>query len=1127
VIERWVSEKTGSTEKVVSADLTTYKAYATGQYLPYQRFSLNSATPPTNFVPSAVSGSFTKDSRHLAQETANTYDATGRVTQVADARGKLTNYLYGGNPNSAFLTKVTRVKDSSGPIDLVTDLAYDTKGNLASIKDEGGTFRYFTYDAYGRLRQIKNHGSLVVNAFGYTYSRTVANSWTFQPSSPNLVLDTVYRQHTPSVARVVSRQYLDGRGRPIQSALQDGTSYFVEAQQYDGMGRDWRTWKPFTRTSASYDPSFASNATSFYNTYLGVSNAKPYAEAQYTPDALARPDAAIPEYTGASPSASVTHAYGTVSGTKLVYDETTDESGKKTRSFRDVFGNEVQIVLGYGATGATTTNLAYDVLGQRTQLTDPRGLLTTYTRNTRGLLTARTSPDAGTTQHKYDKGGNLRYTLYANKPTLVEFTTYDFASRPLVLGRGTATFSTLDPDAASAPALETTQANWVIVRKYDAKPTNVFPWSLFWTQISPLTLSNVAGRQAAIATKSNGAWQVELLSYDTDGRIATRRTFTQNNAGSAVLTAMNTTATYTYDLRGQITKRALTVGSQTFNQWYDYNGRGLLWRVFASTAATKPGTADVTYLYRPSGEIQSRQFQGGPLVPLRYTIREQLEKIGDPAVTTYPFSARYAYHPNGTISESEFYSAGSPTQKRYRYTFGTASYDALNRLKSADFSPWSGSAWTSTLAHDLTNIAYDLSGNLTTLRRYRQSATLIDNLTYSYPGGSNRLSSIAEAAGTSAETWDAEAGSSSYDASGNLLTAPAPHSITAATYGYRHMPISVTAGGVTTTYRYNEAGERIARQVGSGNAEVHLQEGRTTLGVYTLNGSGTPTAWHFNLLAGTRAMGRQPNTGNRRYYHTDLLGSTRSVVAGATVVESYDYDPWGVLMPGRTLGSGTREGFTGKERDAETGLDYFGARYYMPALGRWTTVDPPADDFPSWSPYNYVYDNPVNYSDPYGLCPQNLSYTEAFVCNLVEAGSTAIGGTIGFIGGGGGGALAAVATAGVGAPAIPAGAWAGAGVGAAGGLAFGKLVTGAMFREGSGGSSRSTQRSIRSLEQRVQEHQQKLDAYRRDPDAFDNQGLLKNAPSDEARQRIIQGRIRHLENEIRTFQRRLDQLRGQ
>jgi RHS repeat-associated protein len=75
-------------------------------------------------------------------------------------------------------------------------------------------------------------------------------------------------------------------------------------------------------------------------------------------------------------------------------------------------------------------------------------------------------------------------------------------------------------------------------------------------------------------------------------------------------------------------------------------------------------------------------------------------------------------------------------------------------------------------------------------------------------------------------------------------------------------------------------------------------------------------------------------------------------------------------MPGRALAGATREGFTTKERDGETGLDYFGARYYMAALGRWTTVDPPADEFPEWSPYNYVENKPMILWDPDGLCPR-------------------------------------------------------------------------------------------------------------------------------------------------------------
>ncbi len=66
----------------------------------------------------------------------------------------------------------------------------------------------------------------------------------------------------------------------------------------------------------------------------------------------------------------------------------------------------------------------------------------------------------------------------------------------------------------------------------------------------------------------------------------------------------------------------------------------------------------------------------------------------------------------------------------------------------------------------------------------------------------------------------------------------------------------------------------------------------------------------------------------------------------------------------------TRE-FTGKERDAETGLDYFGARYFSGVQGRFTSPDPkmfPHDltDPQSWNKYGYTRNNPLRYVDPDG-----------------------------------------------------------------------------------------------------------------------------------------------------------------
>jgi RHS repeat-associated protein len=58
--------------------------------------------------------------------------------------------------------------------------------------------------------------------------------------------------------------------------------------------------------------------------------------------------------------------------------------------------------------------------------------------------------------------------------------------------------------------------------------------------------------------------------------------------------------------------------------------------------------------------------------------------------------------------------------------------------------------------------------------------------------------------------------------------------------------------------------------------------------------------------------------------------------------------------------------FTGKERDAETGYDYFGARYYDARIGRWLSVDPMAGKYPSLSGYQYSADSPIRFLDPNG-----------------------------------------------------------------------------------------------------------------------------------------------------------------
>jgi RHS repeat-associated protein len=130
-----------------------------------------------------------------------------------------------------------------------------------------------------------------------------------------------------------------------------------------------------------------------------------------------------------------------------------------------------------------------------------------------------------------------------------------------------------------------------------------------------------------------------------------------------------------------------------------------------------------------------------------------------------------------------------------------------------------------------------------------------------------------------------------------------------------------------------------------------------------------------------------PYAGQTTYLTSDHLGSTRAVtsVTGSPLAR-YDYAPFGedlnTGMDGRTApflnnfypvqtSDGTDAKFTSKERDAETGLDFFEARHFSFTQGRFVSPDGPFNDQDpsnpqSWNLYSYIRNNPVNGTDPTG-----------------------------------------------------------------------------------------------------------------------------------------------------------------
>lgn len=168
-----------------------------------------------------------------------------------------------------------------------------------------------------------------------------------------------------------------------------------------------------------------------------------------------------------------------------------------------------------------------------------------------------------------------------------------------------------------------------------------------------------------------------------------------------------------------------------------------------------------------------------------------------------------------------------------------------------------------------------------------------------------------------------------YDVAGNLL------SYLTANYTYDQENRLLSTAGMTYTYDGN--GERVLKSNSSTGAAIkrYWSMGGNTLA----EGDGTGNlAAEYIYFGGKRVARIELPANTVHYYLSDHLGSTSIVASAAGAVEEEsDYCPFGteVLVTG-----GINElKFTGKRRDTEPQLDYFGARYYCSPFGRFMSAD--------------------------------------------------------------------------------------------------------------------------------------------------------------------------------------------
>ncbi len=168
---------------------------------------------------------------------------------------------------------------------------------------------------------------------------------------------------------------------------------------------------------------------------------------------------------------------------------------------------------------------------------------------------------------------------------------------------------------------------------------------------------------------------------------------------------------------------------------------------------------------------------------------------------------------------------------------------------------------------------------------------------------------------------------------------------------------------------YDADGRRVRKTLGG--ASVDYLYDLSDHQIAEVNSSG---GWNRGeVYAGDRHLATY-NNGATFFMHSDWLGTerARSNISGV-VCETISSLPFG---DGQTTSGSCSDispmHFTGQQRDAESGLDYFGARFDASSMGRFTSPDPgnagaSPDNPQSWNAYAYVLDNPLTNVDPIGL----------------------------------------------------------------------------------------------------------------------------------------------------------------
>ena len=836
------------------------------------------------------------------------------------------------------------------------------------------------------------------------------------PAGRNFVATMVIGSFQKDVA-YTQYQYADGLGNTVETVYQGFTPQgndLVSFQEYD----------PATRRAVSWLPAPARQAN---GAYVGLSEVKSFSSGYYADskayttvvaDLFNRTNVQIkPGEAIVAAGVVCKYDYGVntaadevrkiVIGTKndsFYMDITgvypaysldvvtiTNEDGRESKTYTDKAGRVVM-----SSSGNARTYYGYDALGRLTVVVTPQGatgfaslsklnvqalsddesqqigtptiadpanigmrsafvqnFCYYYRYNDQGQLIERKFPGAVREELEYNKRGQLT-TRFRGKVTNDK--TLEYADRYLYDGLGrlyAVKFAIYSLDAQGNRGMLPSNPITMIDYKFDSY--EAVPAELAYKSEPIGNMSAGVDRTAVKGLKTYEKIRVlteqdrtagyieRAYYYDMLGRVL--QVVEKNYLGGI---SYFTTA---YDLQGNLTFRRERVVPKTgcaedlLTVEYTYDNAGRMLTQTSTFNTSKPVT--VTYSYNEIGQLVRKNING-LIEDYTYNVQGWLTSQDSPY-----YSARLKYYDSenpsytGNITEWNWGGAGTMPHT-YKYE-----YDALSRLTEARYSGDMG-----TDRYSERGIKYDRNGNILKMTR-----GLNEQLEYKY-NDAGQLYGINQA-------------SVVYDNLGNLVR-DFRNGLTIA-YNFLNLPMQIksSADNFELNYCYRADGGKFSAldadktgliYIGSlvykqtAGSKIEFESAAFSDGRFRKN----THSWNTNYAP--------------EYYLKDHLGSPRAFVDwSGELIALRDYYAFGKswLKPNSPTTSDLSR-FNGKEEQTVGGaglLDY-GARFYHPDLGRWLTQDPLAQQYAGVSPYNFCLNNPIRYTDPFGLSPQSSRQVE-------------------------------------------------------------------------------------------------------------------------------------------------------